>query len=404
MQNTVNTKRDASSYESRGYKREITDGNALYDAYLKAKRGSDWKPQVQKYEMTWLLELAREQSELRTRAYEFKPTSTFTLHERGKVRRITGEQLPDRIVKHALCDEALNPQILPHLIYDNGASQKGKGIDFARRRLLAHLRRYYAKHRSNEGYILLIDFSKYYDNIRHDELLRLFRPYVADPCAWWLLEKTIDRSKVDVSYMSSGEYAKCMGVVFDVKEYAKLDKKLLTGERYMHKHLNIGDQVAQTAGIAYPMELDNYIKIVCGEKYYGRYMDDSYLIHEDRNHLIAMRDAIEREAAKLGITVNRKKTRICKLSDRWRFLQVQYSLTETGRVMQKINPKRVTAMRRKLKKLAPKLSDEEFSALYKSWFCGNYKLMSRKQRENMDALYTNLLEEKHGQNLHDNPC
>lgn len=397
----VNAKRDASSYESRGYMREITDGNILYDAYLVAKKGSDWKPQVQKYEMVWLLELAKAQRELQAREYKFKSTTSFTLHERGKVRRITGEQLPDRIAKHALCDEALNPQIMPQLIYDNGASQKGKGIDFARRRLLAHLRRFYAKHGSNEGYILLIDYAKYYDNIRHDELLRIFRRYVDDPCAWWLLEKTIDRSIVDVSYMNGAEYAACMDTVFDAREYAKIDPRRLTGEKLMRKHLNIGDQVAQTAGIVYPMEIDNYVKIVCGEKYYGRYMDDSYLIHEDKNHLLAMLDAIEREAAKLGITINRKKTRICKLSDRWRFLQVQYSLTETGRVMQKINPKRVTAMRRKMKKLAPKLSEADFSALYKSWFGSHYKLMSRQQRANMDALYTKLLEENHG--LHNNP-
>lgn len=69
--------------------------------------------------------------------------------------------------------------------------------------------------------------------------------------------------------------------------------------------------------------------------------------------------------------------------------------------MQKINPKRVTAMRRKMKKLAPKLSEADFSALYKSWFGSHYKLMSRQQRANMDALYTKLLEENHG--LHNNP-
>lgn len=37
----VNTKHDTTSYESSGYQREIFDGNALHQAYKRAKQGSD---------------------------------------------------------------------------------------------------------------------------------------------------------------------------------------------------------------------------------------------------------------------------------------------------------------------------------------------------------------------------
>ena len=209
--------------------------------------------------------------------YEFLPTTNFTLHERGKLRRITGEQVQDRIVKHALCDEVLNPLIEPHLIYDNGASVVGKGIAFTRKRLLTHLRKYYAQHGSNEGYILLIDFSKYYDNIRHDVLLKLFEQYVDDEHALWLLRKTVERSRIDVSYMSDEEYEHCLDRLFDSLLYQYMNPKLFTGEKFMGKHLNIGDQVAQTAGISYRIRIDNYVKIVRSVKFYAGYMDDSYV-------------------------------------------------------------------------------------------------------------------------------
>ena len=94
----------------------------------------------------------------------------------------------------------------------------------------------------------------------------------------------------------------------------------------------------------------------------------------------------------MGITVNLKKTRICKLSDHWRFLQIQYSLTDTGRVIQKINPKRLTAMRRKMKKLAPKLTEKEFTDFFRSWFKNHYKIMSRYQRNNIETLFNQLKE------------
>lgn len=332
------------------------------------------------------------QRDLEYMEYEFLPTTNFTLHERGKLRRITGEQVQDRIVKHALCDEVLNPLIEPHLIYDNGASVVGKGIAFTRKRLLTHLRKYYAQHGSNEGYILLIDFSKYYDNIRHDVLLKLFEQYVDDEHALWLLRKTVERSRVDVSYMSDEEYEHCLDKLFDSLLYQYMNPKLFTGEKFMGKHLNIGDQVAQTAGISYRIRIDNYVKIVRGVKFYAGYMDDSYAIHESKEFLQELLEDIIEIANELGITVNTRKTRICKLSEHWRFLQVQYSLTDTGRVIQKINPKRLTAMRRRMKKLAPKLTEKEFTDFYKSWFKNHYKIMSKKQRSNMDTLFNQLKE------------
>ena len=388
----VNAKHDTFCYDSEGYQREIFDGNALFEAYKRAKKGSDWKPQVQRFEMTYLLELSRIQRELQEMTYEFLPSTQFVLNERGKTRVIRGEQIQDRIVKHTLCDEVLNPAVKNFLIYDNGASLVGKGIAFTRKRLLTHLRRYYAQHHSNDGYILLIDFSKYYDNIRHDILMELMKKYVTDEHSLWLLQKTVDRSKVDVSYMSDDEYENCLDILFNSLLYQEIDQRLLTGEKFMGKHLNIGDQVAQTAGIAYPIPIDNFVKIVKGVKFYGRYMDDSYAIHESKEFLEELLRGIVEIAGSLGITVNLKKTRICKLSDHWRFLQIQYSLTDTGRVIQKINPKRLTAMRRKMKKLAPKLTEKEFTDFFRSWFKNHYKIMSRYQRNNIETLFNQLKE------------
>lgn len=388
----VNAKHDTTSYENCGYQREIFDGNSLYDAFVKAKQGSDWKPQVQQFEMTYLLGLSKIQTEVENKEYKFLPATNFVLRERGKTRYVSGEQIPDRIVKHSLCDEQLLPIIRKYLIYDNGASLANKGIDFQRRRLLVHLRKYYSQHKTNNGYILLIDFSKYYDNIRHEDLLEQFERFIHNEHALWLLRKTIDHAKVDVSYMSDEEYANCMNTVFNSLEHGAIDRKLLTGEKFMAKHLNIGDQVAQVAGITYPMEIDNYVKIVKGVKFYGRYMDDSYAIHESKEFLEGLLRDIVRIANSIGITVNLKKTRICKLSDYWRFLQVQYSLTETGRVIQKINPKRLTAMRRKMKKLCHILTPTDFENWFQSWFKGHYKLMSKLQRQNICTLYEELKE------------
>lgn len=392
---TVNTNRDAATYGRCGYQRglsPLTDANALYRGFQKSMRGSAWKGCVQQFEVNALFEIAKIQRELANGEYALHGNSVFTLKERGKVRVITGEQIQDRTVKHVLCDDILSPAILPRLIYDNGASIPNKGIDFARRRLVRHLGEYFRRSGSNEGWILLMDYSKFYDNIRHDKLRELLYRCTDDAAAQRLIDLVLKRAEVDVSYMSDEEYAHCMDGVFNSVAYSHIPESLKTGEKFMKKHLNIGDQTAQIAGIAYPMAVDNYIKTVRGVKYYARYMDDSYIIHQSKEFLEEILSDIVRIAEGLGITVNPQKTRIVKLSSLWRFLQIQYSLTETGRVIQKINPKRLTAARRKMKSLAHILDADKFRDWFFSWYKAHRKYMSHKQRQGIMTLYNELLE------------
>lgn len=389
----VNTKHDTTSYENCSYQREISNINALYDAFMKAKIDSDWKPQVQKFEINLLTELVKLQKELQERTFKFSLTNDFILNERGKTRLISGDNIRDRVVKRALCDEVLIPSIKKYLIHDNGASLKGKGISFTRDRLDVHLEKYYLENGSNQGWILLGDYTKYFDNIQHDLLMDMFRTIIKDDLAIWLLEKVLEQAMIDVSFMDDDEFASCLNAVFNSLDYNKIDKTLLTNEKYMRKHMNVGDQVAQVAGVFYPHRLDNYIKIVEGAKYYGRYMDDFYVIHYDKEYLKDLVNKIEVEATRNGIILNPNKTMICKLSEYWRYLQIQYALTDTGRIIKKIHSKRLTEMRRKLKKLTDKLDEMDFINYYNSWFNNYYKIMSKQQRENMNTLFNELREE-----------
>lgn len=78
-----------------------------------------------------------------------------------------------------------NNTMLEHLDL-NGASMKYKGYDFAVRRLTHHLHRHYRKH-GNNGYILLYDFSKFFDNVSHAVVKQALRKELTD-------EKLISKS------------------------------------------------------------------------------------------------------------------------------------------------------------------------------------------------------------------
>jgi hypothetical protein len=86
----------------------------------------------------------------------------------------------------------------------------------------------------------------------------------------------------------------------------------------------LGSQVSQISAIFHDGPVDCHCKEKRGIKYYGRYMDDIYLIHPSRKHLLECLGDTKRLCALLGITVNMKKTRITKLEDGVRFLKGIY--------------------------------------------------------------------------------
>ena len=379
------------------YEEILSDANNLYRAYKASVKGSKWKETMQKFMMNFLRYIFSIQEDLLNRTLENGPVEEFSLSERGRVRPISSIRIRDRIVRHALCDEILLPEVKKHIIYDNGASIKGRGISHQRERFEVHLRRYYKQY-GNEGWILFGDFSKFYDNIIHEiakrELLKLFDD---DEFIDWLLTLIFDGFKIDVSYMTDEEYANCMTETFNKLDYREIPKEQLTGEKWMEKSVNIGDQLSQVIGIYYPYRIDNYVKYVRSQKFYGRYMDDWYIMNLSKEELVDLLEHIRVIAKELGIHINEKKTRIVKISSTYKFLQVKYTLTKDGKIVKRINPDRVTTMRRKLKKLAIKVANgeipyENIENMFRGWMGSFYKLLSRQQRKNLITLYEDLFD------------
>lgn len=378
-----------------GNDNKIADLNVLYDAFLASMKGSAWKEEPQKFEINFLSEIIKLKQELETREYKTMPGSEFTLNERGKIRHIHGGRMRDRVVRHALCDSVLDEALQPYLIYNNSASQKGKGVSFAREMFERDLHNYWLKHRTNDGYVGFVDFSKFYDNIRHDRAKEMVSARV-DEFSGWLFGQIVDTFQIDVSYMDDEEYADCMNQRFDsVKYHESIPGELRTGQKFMAKSVDIGDQVSQDIGIFYPARIDNYAKIVRGAKMYGRYMDDIYIIGETKEYIESVIHGIADQADKLGIYINHKKTRIVKLSKTFKYLQIKYRLSDSGKVIKRINPKSVTRERKKLKAYKRlfdrgKMMYGDIEQAYKSWMGDHARIMSKEQIKNMKQLYKQL--------------
>lgn len=128
---------------------------------------------------------------------------------------------------------------------------------------------------------------------------------------------------------------------------------------------------------------------------YGRYMDDIYIIGDTEEYVASVIRGIAEQADGLGLFINEKKTRIEKLSSTFKYLQIKYSLSDSGKVIKRINPKSVTRERRKLKSYkrlydAGKMDYKDIEQAYKSWMGAYAQIMSKEQVSNMKKIYKEL--------------
>ncbi|MBQ6664073.1 MAG: hypothetical protein IJM68_00655 [Synergistaceae bacterium] len=380
------------------------DANVIYAAMNKTIKSSDKsKYSTQLYQVNKLLYTAMLQEALRKGKYKPSKGKKFVLRERGKTRYITSNVMADKVVNHMICDEVLTPALQRFLIHDNSASQKGKGVSFHRKRFEQHLREYFRKNGTNEGYILLGDFSGYYANIRHDVCSEVLARFLKRSTigredlqmAWRIMGEIFQTFRVDVSRFSDDEIRSMYAGKADAMLNYGVDKRLLTGKKYLCKGVDIGNQISQNIGVAFPYKIDNYAKIVCGNRYYKRYSDDFAAIGRTREELLDMLEGFRGIAREFGIIINERKTRIVKLSSFFRHLQDGYNLTPTGKVIRKINPKSITRERRKLKAYkrlleAGRITQDKVENIYKGWICNNWRRMSHRQIYNIHQLYISL--------------
>lgn len=230
----------------------------LVKCYKHCRKGKSKRLNVVIYHINYLWFLLRLFSELVAGKYVIKDLYSFIIYE-PKKRAITANQFEDKIVQRLICEYVLRPVLQNRLIYDNYASQPDKGTHLALHRLQKFMR-CYAKDVNwdlSKGGVLVCDITKFF--------------------------YTIDRN---VCY----EQVKALPIDKKLKKLIR-DQIWACGPEYNEytddpdRGLCIGFQTSQWLAVYYLDGLDHLIKEELHIKYYGRYMDDFYLIHEDVEYL-----------------------------------------------------------------------------------------------------------------------
>ena len=334
---------------------------SLYMAAKKAACGVSWKASVQRYILTILFKIVHTKRDLLKGKDIRQGFIEFDLNERGKTRHIKSVHFNERVVQKSICTNAMKPILLNSVIYDNAASQKGKGTHFSINRVTDYLHWHY-RHYGNKGYVLCIDFKSYFESIPHDVLKATFREKFTDERVIKLADDFVDAF----------------------------------GER----GLGLGSETSQINAVIHTDKIDHYIKEVERIKGFQKYMDDSLIFHVDKGYLQELLYELEDRYAAIGITLNKKKTQICSLRKGFTFLKTRFILTDTGKVIKKPCRDSITRNRRKLKKQA-KLVEKgimTFEDAQQSYIASRGSLIHKNARKtiyNLDKLFKQLFKKEY---------
>ena len=311
---------------------KVIDFHNMYCAFRKAKCGKGYKKSSARFNISALDGVNGLIQKLKDKTYIVSGYSEFKVYE-PKERLIQTTSFKDKVVQHCLCDNVIMPKLERVFLHENCAGQKGKGTLFGLDLLGDQMKAFYRKYGIG-GYILKCDISKFFYNISHDQLKDIVRyhfGYDQDIC--WLCDIYIDSTDA--------------------------------------KGLPLGNQINQGFALLYLDSMDKLIKHELGIEYYGRYMDDFYLIHPSKQHLQYCLEVIRGYLETLDLTLN-GKTQIFPFKNGVNYLGFHTYITPTGKLIRKLKNQNKRNAHRKYVKMAKlvaagKLPRDKFQASYGSW-------------------------------------
>lgn len=361
----------------------ITHQN-YFDALTKCRKGVNWKNSVQCYTINAPTEIDKTIKSLNCgKLPKLSNCKKIVIYERGKERIIIPITIRDRMTQRVICDNSLIPMIGNTLIYDNGASTKGKGVDFARKRVEKYFRNAINEYGADNVYALTYDFKSFFDSISHQTCLDILRELYGDE----------EMSGLIMSIVRSYQEAE-IKLIADPTERQRQLNELYSNKR---QGICLGSQISQILALIVPNKLDHFVKDKMGVKYYIRYMDDGLILSNDKKYLAELLKKMKIVVRELGLEFNTKKTRIVKMTKGVIFMKIKYNITKSGKLIKRLTRQGTVRMRRKLKKFRKLVNegkmtlDDVYNSM-QSWLAHANLVNAYKTKKSMLKLYNELFD------------
>ena len=271
----------------------------MLEAYYDCRRSKRRTASAIVFEMNYESNLIALRDRINTRTYQPGKSICFVV-TRPRYREVFAASFEDRIVHHYI---ALRLEPLFELVFSPRTfnCRKGKGQLYGVKMLEADIKEA-SNNYTTDCYIMKLDLQGFFMSIDKSMLARMIDKFIVK----YYQGSDID----DLRYL-------CQVVVLHCPEkncerhspremwdHLPDNKSLFTnGEG---KGVAIGNLFAQLFANFLLNELDWYIEEL-GIKYHGRYVDDFYCIHKDKQVLLSAVPKIRAKLAELGLSLNPKK-------------------------------------------------------------------------------------------------
>lgn len=235
--------------------------------------------------------------ELSTGKYRPYPYKYFVVHD-PKTRNIAAPHFRDRVVQHSLVS-VIEPIFEKKFIYDSYACRKDRGTHFGLKRLKKFLQAARTCSGKNaEIYVLQCDIRKFFPSVSWKILFEIIEKTINSPQTRDLIQKIITIHSAFGGKM----------VLVEPDEAIVLVKE--------RRGLPIGNLTSQLFANIYLNELDHFVKENLRERWYGRYMDDFFIISPSEERLKIVREEIRTFLKeKLELNLHPKKVNIKNVQD-----------------------------------------------------------------------------------------
>lgn len=425
----------------------------LYKALLKCCQGTMWKDGTALYRWDGLENSVKLRKSLMDGSYTMQHYMRFRV-ARPKPRDITATRVRDRHGQRSACDNVLYLLITRSFIRNNGACQRGRGVDDTIERAKEGLRKVYRRQRQAraqaegypvekigpfeaEGWVYKGDVRKYFPSTLHRNAKAIIRKRLHSPrlaamlCAviesfgepWWEQQaqqagasktaaQAFSRAVTDarteremipmrLQYKRDAIAENCdMRIrravnrlpVMNAQSRAQLMAAAFGDDA---RGIGLGSQISQLVQLAQLDPIDHYATEVARPAFYIRYMDDFLLVDTDREKLVAAAQEIERRLNALGLELN-PKSQLLPLRNGFVFLKWHFHLTPTGKVIMRAAQGVAKEEKRRLRRMAQKVREGKATAQsvrthYAGWRAHIARGNTRALLKSMDAYLDNLL-------------
>lgn len=219
--------------------------------------------------------------------YEPKPSICFIV-DRPVKREIFAADFRDRIVHHLIYNN-ISPIFEKSFINDSYSCRKNKGTHYGIKRI-DHFIRSCSRNYLNDCYILKLDISGYFMAINKNLLFGKVKSELIKHADKIDFELDLILSLIEKTIFNDPK-KNCL-IRGSKKDWTGLPKTKSLFHASKNCGLPIGNLTSQLFGNIYLNEFDHFVKKDLHIRYYGRYVDDFVLIHQNKEYLKSLIEPI----------------------------------------------------------------------------------------------------------------